>query len=282
MRVRSASDEVKSMMRGHSSCLVVCLSVLLAGCATGGGGYETVEGERAARIVELEKALAARPDDSDLHYELGNINFDQGYYAEAVTAYERVLELDPNMPNAWTNMGLSLRQLDQPEEALSAYQKALTFESEDLTTLRNMKVVVEILGRTELLVETTRKIAELSAGNSDAQAEYADLLFGLERYADAAAAYEDLLALKSSMVKDWYSLGLCYFNMSDWVACEKAWAEGLGRAPYHPSTNKGMAVLFWSKRQYERSWDSVYRCQRLGINLDPAFLDNLRRDSGKG
>lgn len=247
----------------------------------GGGDYETPEEEMTARILELEKAVVKRPADAELYYQLGNAHFDFGEYLEAVSAYERVLELEPGTPKALTNLGLSLRQLDRLEEALAAYQEALTFDPEDMTTLSNMKVVVDIMGETELLVATTGKLAALGAGNARAQAEYADLLLGLERYAEAAVAYEGLVALKSNMVEDWYSLGLCYFNLSDWIACEKAWTKGLNLAPYHPSTNKGIAVLYWSKRQYERSWDSVYRCERLGIHLDPAFLDDLRRDSGK-
>ena len=269
------------MIRSKATRLSLSLAMLLVGCATGGGNYDTPEEADQARLLELDKLISQRPNDPGLYYEKGNTHFDLRQFAEAVTAYERVLELAPETPKALTNLGLSLRQLNRIDDALVAYQKVLTYDPEDVTTLRNLKVVLEMKGDTALLAETTGRLAALDPRNEDLQREYADLLFSAQDYAAAADAFQNVIAINGDLVEDWYAMGLCYFNVADWDACERTWSEALDLAPYHPPTNQGIAVLFWSKRNFDRAWDAVYRCQRLGIHLDPAFLDDLRRDSGR-
>jgi arylsulfatase A-like enzyme len=51
--------------------------------------------------------------------------FGQKRYAEAVPAFERLLASNPNMVDAWENLGQSLQKLGRLEEALTAYERAL-------------------------------------------------------------------------------------------------------------------------------------------------------------
>ncbi|MFH1068455.1 MAG: tetratricopeptide repeat protein [Candidatus Glassbacteria bacterium] len=80
----------------------------------------------------LEKALAANPDDSDLHYELGNVYYQQGKLDQSIEVFNRCIQLDstnaPAMNNlAWVYAQLSIRL----EEALTLSRKSLELEPDN-------------------------------------------------------------------------------------------------------------------------------------------------------
>lgn len=56
---------------------------------------------------------------------LGQIRYEQGDLAGAISAYGRALQLDPNSAEAYSQMGLALEEFDSPAEAIIAYKMAL-------------------------------------------------------------------------------------------------------------------------------------------------------------
>lgn len=51
--------------------------------------------------------------------------FRAGFVAKAVTGYEKLLALEPNLPDSWFNLAVSQRRSGRPEAALASYQRAL-------------------------------------------------------------------------------------------------------------------------------------------------------------
>jgi Tfp pilus assembly protein PilF len=43
----------------------------------------------------------------------------------------------------------------------------------------------------------------------------------------------------------------------------------------------GRARAFYGKKEYGLAWEDVRKAQSLGIKIDPKFLDDLRRASGR-
>ncbi len=43
--------------------------------------------------------------------------------------------------------------------------------------------------------------------------------------------------------------------------------------------NRGLAYA--RKGQYDKAWEDVYKVQDLGLKIDPVFLKNLRKASGR-
>jgi superkiller protein 3 len=59
-------------------------------------------------------------------------------FADAAFEFRKVLDIDARHLNAWNNLGGSLLQLGQPEQALTAFQKALEIEPSNRTIRANM------------------------------------------------------------------------------------------------------------------------------------------------
>ena len=56
--------------------------------------------------MNIKKALLADPHFSEAHYTLGNILRDKGQIDDAISCYERAIQLEPSNAYAWNNLGL--------------------------------------------------------------------------------------------------------------------------------------------------------------------------------
>ena len=78
----------------------------------------------------LTKMLEWTPDDAQGWYYLGRTKYNENRFAEAISAFERCLKLDPKNVKAEDNLGLSYAGLGQNVEAATAYQTAIAWQSQ--------------------------------------------------------------------------------------------------------------------------------------------------------
>ncbi|TSA17525.1 MAG: tetratricopeptide repeat protein [Nitrosopumilales archaeon] len=67
-------------------------------------------------------------NDHNSWYSIGNERAKEGDTEEALIAYDKALELDPNHVSAWNNKGITLSRLKRFEEAIMCYDKAIEIE----------------------------------------------------------------------------------------------------------------------------------------------------------
>jgi Flp pilus assembly protein TadD len=82
---------------------------------------------REAEIV-IKKALGqkfVKYDQAEAYAILGNIYNQLDYFQDAIEAYQKALELNPNSGTYWTNLGVVYRLTAQYDKAESCYNKAL-------------------------------------------------------------------------------------------------------------------------------------------------------------
>ncbi len=70
-------------------------------------------------------------------------------YEEALEIFDRVLDMNPQIPEAWNDRGVALFRLGRAKEALECYSRSLAIDPENLDALRNKGVVLRSLGDLE-------------------------------------------------------------------------------------------------------------------------------------
>jgi len=70
---------------------------------------------------ELDTSKVQLPGDWD---NKGNALYNQGKYDEAIQAYDRATEIDPQYTEAWDDKGEALKALEKTTEANDAFAKA--------------------------------------------------------------------------------------------------------------------------------------------------------------
>jgi tetratricopeptide (TPR) repeat protein len=78
----------------------------------------------------LEAAIRERPEQANLHYQLGAVRFDLRQIPEADQALERAVELDPKHVDAWVKLGQVQWFAGHPHHAAKSIATALELQPE--------------------------------------------------------------------------------------------------------------------------------------------------------
>lgn len=83
----------------------------------------------------LDAYLAMNPDDPVALYLMGSAYLDGDHIGRAMCFLQKSVALEPTLDFAWHNFGVALRRAERYEEAIAAYEKALSLEPERPDTM---------------------------------------------------------------------------------------------------------------------------------------------------
>lgn len=95
-----------------------------------------------ARVQELTSKIKQNPKDFDSIVELGNLNFDQKNYDDAIKLYKKALEIRPEALNVRTDMGTAMFYQNRYDDAIAEFQQTLKANPKDAQALFNLGVVM--------------------------------------------------------------------------------------------------------------------------------------------
>jgi cytochrome c-type biogenesis protein CcmH/NrfG len=97
-----------------------------------------------ARISELEKIVAQKPNDRQAWVQLGNDYFDTEQPQKSVAAYQKAIDLapsDPTTANIITDQGVMFRKLGMFDRAIDNFNKANKLDPKHTQSLYNLGIV---------------------------------------------------------------------------------------------------------------------------------------------
>ena len=154
------------------------------------------ENERVDDAVRvLTEAEAQFPSNNVIVFQLGAV-FERGArYGEAEQAFRRVLERDPDDAPTLNYLGYMLAERgERLDESVELIQRALRIDPNNGSYLDSLGWAYFKQDRFELAEPPLRQAGDQLQTNSVVQDHLGDLMFQLERYAEAVDAWERALA----------------------------------------------------------------------------------------
>ena len=93
------------------------------------------------KISALERIVAKEPENRNAWVQLGHNYFDADQPNKAITAYDKALVLNGNDPNVLTDQGVMFRRIGSFDKAIDAFAKANTLNPNHQQSLYNMGIV---------------------------------------------------------------------------------------------------------------------------------------------
>jgi tetratricopeptide (TPR) repeat protein len=125
-------------------------------------------------------SLAQAKDSSPAEWlKKGNDLRANSQYQEALDAYNQALSLDPNYGEAWNNKGNVLYDLGRYEEALEAINKSLSINPDYAFAWNNKGLILQKIGRSQEALDAYDKALSINPDFTKAQSNREKLLNGL-------------------------------------------------------------------------------------------------------
>ena len=138
--------------------LLIAVVALIAGCIIGyiagqkgsGPSAPSVSGAPVGaapvvntqqKIAELKNIVAAAPGNFQAWVALGNEYFDTNQFMDAIEAYDKALEIQPNSPDVLTDQGVMFKRLGWFDRAIGNFSKANEIDPTHATSVYNLGIV---------------------------------------------------------------------------------------------------------------------------------------------
>lgn len=164
--------------------------------------YELLEDTDYVEMAEsaLEKAQSLNDELPPVQYLMGLIKSGTGSYEEAISHYEKALELDPKFTNAYSGLAKAYNDKGEPEKAVSIYKQAIGSKPDYWVGYRDLGAHYFNRGELDKAIENFEKVLELTPGNSYAYSNLGGVYYYKGEIDKARQMFEESLALEGNPI----------------------------------------------------------------------------------
>lgn len=155
--------------------------------------FQADKPELAAQYVE--NAIKCDAFHAPFWADLAEIYRALGRTSDAVAAYRKALEMNPEMPDAWTHFGTLLEAIGESEEGLACYHRALEINPDYAGAHAFLGVALQERGQLEEAQQALEKAVHLAPDNAEIYFQLGRCLQAQEKWLDAIACFQKVRRL---------------------------------------------------------------------------------------
>lgn len=224
-------------------------------------------GEAAKRL--LAKALADDPTNIDVKLELARQLIEAGQVDQGLTYAQEVALADDRQAKAFDLIGQAYLQQDKVAEAISAFEKALQRDP-DLADARYRLAVAWQLGNPATAEAELRVLLERDPRHGDARFLLGVLAARAGKFDDAVREFDELLRHDPACADAAFEAGLARRRQQRNDEAERYFREAIARAPNYAQPKNSLGILLLAQSQFE----PAERLFRESIAVSPEFAES--------
>ena len=233
------------------------------------GTFLRAQGKEA--LQAYQRAVELMPNDAEAHSNLGVTLKELGQLDNAVASYRRALELNPDYAEAHSNLGNALTALGQPDKAVASYRRALEIKPEYAEAHFNLGVALKDLGQFDGAVTSYRRALEIKPDYAEAHYNQGLVLQELGQLDEAVANYRRALEIKPDYAEAQCNLGLALTDLGQLDDAVSSYRRALEIKPDYVLAHDNL--LFALNYHPDLSAEEIYRAYR---EYDTSFGIPLR------
>lgn len=238
----------------------------------------------------------------DLLFELAFCYEQNDEFDEAIETYNRIIDIDSYMDEAWFNLGQIYFAMQDFQKALEAYEFALAIDETDTLTCLQKAHVHFQLDQFELAIETYKEYQKMNIDKWQSDLFIAECYEKMERYDDSIVYYMQSLEANPKNFEALTGIGICLLEQEKyeesigfiqqalvlnneaadaWVYLAEgqigldqnenallAYLKSITLDPEQPDTLMAIANIFLEKGEYQTAIQYYLTAQRQDENLE--------------
>ncbi|MDD5687754.1 MAG: tetratricopeptide repeat protein [Elusimicrobia bacterium] len=220
-------------------------------------------------ILMWQDVISKYPDNSNAHYNLGNLFCDSKKYEEAEKEFREAIRINPYYYGAYNNLGSVLFVLKRFEEAEREYREATKLGFSYAESHYNLG---NLLYNSKRYLEAEKEYKEairIDPNRSEAHNSLGVLLDDSKRFKEAEKEFRDAIRINPNCVDARTNLGILLYNSNKLEEAEKELREAIIINPDSEKAYFNLGLLLYYSKRYEEA-EKEYK-KVLGIN--PNYID---------
>jgi len=235
------------------------LADTLAGVTSSNTGITTEDLEALTMLAEAyisqkkwQEAIAAgrqiirHKADAKAYKIIGNAQQASGQIKEAAASYAKAIEIKPNFPEAYANLGSIFAQQQQWQRGISAYKKAISIKPDFTGAYRNLAKIFQAINKpaeaAECLYEVMRR--EPDKASEKEYLEVGNILRQNGKAEGAIACYRAAIHLNPNSVEAIYQLGEFLSSREQLEEAIPYYQKVIAIQPDFPGANRKLTEIY--------------------------------------
>lgn len=207
---------------------------------------------------------------------MGRFYQSSGKLDQAIEAYNKALELNPQEPDTLNNLGNTLASQGKFDAAIDNYNQALALKPEHPRARYNLATTLSEKGEEAEAIDAYKKVVDLKVADPETLDRVGVALRARGQHDEAIKAHRQALALKPENPKIRYNLGLALQKAGRNEEAEREFSESieayqktLRRNPKLAKTRYNLALALRKAQREQEARQEFRKAQRLDPNLKP-------------
>ncbi len=172
--------------------------------------------DEAIRLIS--RAIQISPDNPHYYTNLGTAFKLRNKFDEAIMSYQKAVEIKPDFPDAWYNMGNALKAKKRMDEAFACYHRVIQLKPDFADAYNNMGTGLKDLGRLDEAVPYFQKAIEVKPDFIEVYYNLGCALKDMGKIEDAIPCFQKVVQFKPHFTDAYDSLAHQYQHACDWDA----------------------------------------------------------------
>ena len=260
--IQEALDSVETLIKGYPE------EPLLYNIS--GVCYKAV-GQLDTAVKSFEKAIALKPDYTEVNYNLGLTLQELGQLEDAVKCYEKAIATKPDYAEAHNNLGATLKDLGQLDTAVKSYKKAVTVKPDYAEAHYGFGITLYLLDQLEDAIKCYEKAVAIKPDYAEAHYNLGGTFYQLNQLDAAVKSYKKAIAVKPDYAEVHFSLGVVFRALSQQDAAVKCYEKAVAIKPGYAEAHRNLSAL----KKYTKDDPQITQMQSLISTSDLSQLDRM-------
>lgn len=227
------------------------------------GTLQLQRGQLEPSIANFLKVVQLQPEMPDAHNNLGVAYHASGKWQEAGQSFEQAIRIHPHYERAYFNLGSLLESRGIYTEAANCYKKSYELNKDNLETYEKWADVLKMTGEFEQAERIYRELLEKEPADFNLCMKLAYVLVLQRQYNEAIQLYETVLESNPDHYQILVSMSYVYEMLGDVAAAVKTAQRSIQAAPDQPEGYNNLATAFKLEHNIEGACENYEKALRL-------------------
>ncbi len=204
-------------------------------------------------------------------------------YLKSVDAYLQVVDLKPDIPEVWFNLGVAMEKSSQTDAAIRSYQQAVKLNPDLIPAWQSLGMVHYQQKNLDASVEAYRQVVKLKPDDHSAWYDLGVMLEKNGNSKEAASSYFEALKIEPDFVLAWNNVGLIHLQNANYSDAATVFQKVVKLKPHYANAWYNLGVVFHHLNEVQEAILCIEECVKLKPLFAEAweYLSNLCYHAGQ-